>query len=1129
MMQSPRRTKVANPADRWFHPTGMRFEALGPLSVSQDGEAVPLGGRKQRTLLAVVLLHHNEVVTRDHLVDALWGERPPPSAAKSLDTYVYRLRKLLGPDRLEREPGGYLLHVEPGELDVDEFERLVVSAGAAAESLDYEAALGELTLALGLWRGSAWGDLLDGEALEADAQRLEELRLNALESRFEAELVLGHGAELVPELERLVEQHPLRERLIASLMLALYRAGRQTDALDAFHAARRRLVDELGLEPGPELHELQRRILEHDPALGAPRRLAPLSGPRPARLLAVAALGALAALVAGVFVLSAGAAGGPTRLAGLAAGVGGIVAVDPGSDSLASATPLAGAPGSVTAGGGSVWVADPVADRVYQVDPNSGSVVDKIPVGAEPGSIVSGDGAVWVVSTVGSTVTRIDPSTDTSAPPIDLPGANPGAVAYGAGGVWVADSVERELFEIDPATDTLVRTWPLDLQPSAVATGDGAVWVAGYGDAMLEKLDPVSGKVIGHVHVGDGPVALAFAGGSLWVANSLDSTVSRVDPTTMAVRGVIDVGSGPAALAAGPGGVWVANQYSGTVSRIDPGRGRVVGSVTVGGSPTSLTFNAGRLWVGVPAASGSHRGGELVIVTPGPLTSSQVSGLTSDPAFYTSANNPQFTGLTWDALVTFQQSTGAGGLRLVPDLAVSIPTPTHGERTYAFRIRAGIRYSNGQPLVAGDFRRGVERLFRDRSPGTSVYAGLVGAGACMRNPEGCNLSQGIVTNDAGETVTFHFTEPDPEFLDQLTEFAFSAPMPPGTPDREPGQRAVPGTGPYRIVTNTPAEIRFVRNPYFREWSHAAQPGGNPNEIVWQSAPSLQAAVTAVEQGRADWLQGSPPYAQYQQLELEDPGQLHNNPQWAVAFLALNTHIPPFNDLRVRQALNYAINRAKLVQFYGGPAFATPSCQAIAPGIPGYRRYCPYTLHPLANGAWTAPDMARARQLVTQSRTTGERIDLIDAPNGYTPTATTGYIAGLLRALGYRVRVRVIPYASITTAMWNSFQIPDTGNWIPAYPDPSSYVPSFFSCGGSNGNDYYCNPAIDREMRHAELLELTDPSAANALWERVDRQLTNDAEWVTTVATREVEITSARLHNYQYNPVWGFLADQAWVH
>jgi YVTN family beta-propeller protein len=1104
----------------------MDFRILGRFEVLDDGRELALGGAQQRAVLAVLLLHRRDVVSIDCLVDELWGERPPPTAVQTVRVYVSRLRKALGDGVLETHGRGYRLAVDPAQLDAERFEAFVAGGRAALESGDAGHAAELIVAGLQLWRGRPFEEFAYAPFAQAESARLEEARIAALEDRVDAELRMGGGAELVPELERLVAEHPLRERLLSSLMVAMYRSGRQTDALEVFQVARRRLVDELGLEPGPELHELQRRILGHDPTLGAPRRLAPLSGSRGARSLAVAVLGALAALVVGVLLLTGGATGRPPSLA---RGVSGIVGVDGASDRLVDATPLVGVPGSVTAAGGSLWVADPVADRVYQVDPKSGSVLDRIPVGAEAGSIVRGDGAVWVVSSVGSIVTRIDPSTDTVVARINLPGANPAAIAYGAGGVWVADSVERELFEIDPATDGPQRTWQLDLQPSAVATGDGAVWVAGYGDATVEKLDPASGNVIGRVHVGDGPVALAFASGSLWVANSLDSTVSRVDPSTLAVRAVIPVGSGPAALAAGSGGVWVADQYSGTVSRIDSGRDRVLSTVAVGGAPTSLTFNRGRLWVGVPAVSGSHRGGTLVIVTPGPLTSPKISGQTSDPAFYTSANNPQFAGLTWDALVTFQQSTGAGGLRLVPDLAVSIPTPTDGDRTYAFKIRPGIRYSDGQPLLAGDFRRGLQRLFRDGSPGTSVYAGLVGAGACLRDPDGCNLSQGIVTNNAKGTVVFHFTEPAPEFLDQLTEFAFSAPVPPGTPDREPGRRTVPGTGPYKIASNSPAEIRFVRNPYFREWSHAAQPAGNPNEIVWQSALSLQAAVTAVEQGRADWLFGQPPYAEYQQLELQDPGQLHNNPQWSVNFLPLNTHVAPFNDLRVRQALSYAINRAKLVQFYGGPGFATPACQAIVPGIPGYRRYCPYTAHPSADGAWSAPDMARARQLVTQSGTIGERVDLIDAPNAFIPTAATGYIAGVLRALGYRVHVSVIPDASITTKMWDRFQIDDNGNWIPTYPDPSSYVPSFFSCGGATSNDYYCDPAIDHEMRHAELLELTNPPAADDLWERVDRQLTNDAEWVTTVDSREVEITSARLHNYEYNPVWGFLADQAWLH
>jgi ABC-type transport system substrate-binding protein len=174
-------------------------------------------------------------------------------------------------------------------------------------------------------------------------------------------------------------------------------------------------------------------------------------------------------------------------------------------------------------------------------------------------------------------------------------------------------------------------------------------------------------------------------------------------------------------------------------------------------------------------------------------------------------------------------------------------------------------------------------------------------------------------------------------------------------------------------------------------------------------------------------------------------------------------------------------------------------------------------------------MARARRLVRLSGTVGERVDLVGSRDiGYIPPTTTTYIARVLRALGYRVHISLIPYSTITAAMWDRFQISNDGNWIPQYPDPSSYVPSFFGCGGANSNGYYCNPAVDREMQRAELLEPTEPAKSSALWEAVDRQLTNAAEWIPTVASREVELTSGRLRNYEYNPVWGFLADQAWV-
>ena len=290
----------------------MRFGVLGPLSVSPDGGAVSLGGRKQRTLLAMLLLHANVIVPRDDLVDALWGERLPPSASDSLDTYVYRLRKQLGSARLLRERGGYRLLVGPGELDVDRFEDLVARARHATDTGDHRAAGALLTEALGLWRGPAWADHLDHPAVVAEADRLEERRLDALESRLEAQLASGAGAELVSELEQLVGEHPLRERLLAALMLALYRAGRQTEALEVFQAARQRLLDELGLELGPELRELQRRILQHDPTLAAPRRFPSTSGrgSRRARA-AVVGLAAVAAVVIVAFLLSA--ARGATR------------------------------------------------------------------------------------------------------------------------------------------------------------------------------------------------------------------------------------------------------------------------------------------------------------------------------------------------------------------------------------------------------------------------------------------------------------------------------------------------------------------------------------------------------------------------------------------------------------------------------------------------------------------------------------------------------------------------------------------------------------------------------------------------------------------------------------------------
>jgi len=245
----------------------MDYRILGPLEAFDGERQLPLGGARQRAVLALLLLHGNETLTRDVIIDELWGENPPPTAAKVLQNCVSALRKELPPDTIRTVAGAYGIALEADELDRDRFERLLAEGRAALESGDHAEALDQLRRALGLWRGAPLSDLSYERFSQDEIKRLEELHIGALEDRIEAELALGHHDELVPELEGLVTRHPLRERLRAQLMLALYRAGRQAEALEAYRAARRALLAELGIEPGRALRELEHAILEQDPAI----------------------------------------------------------------------------------------------------------------------------------------------------------------------------------------------------------------------------------------------------------------------------------------------------------------------------------------------------------------------------------------------------------------------------------------------------------------------------------------------------------------------------------------------------------------------------------------------------------------------------------------------------------------------------------------------------------------------------------------------------------------------------------------------------------------------------------------------------------------------------------------------
>src|SRR5439155_5395591 len=257
----------------------MEFGLLGPFAVlGDDGQHIRIDAPKQRALLALLVLHRGEVVSVDRLAEELWAGDPPATATKTIQVYVAQLRKALGENVLATHGRGYSFASDDHDVDIERFERLSSEGCGRLDDGDAERAAALLREALALWRGPALADFTYDEFAQHEIERLDELRLVATERRIDLELALGHHDDLVPELEALVHAHPLRERLRGHLMLALYRSGRQAEALDAYQGARSVLRDELGLDPSEELQALQRAILDHDPALAAPPRV-DLPGP----------------------------------------------------------------------------------------------------------------------------------------------------------------------------------------------------------------------------------------------------------------------------------------------------------------------------------------------------------------------------------------------------------------------------------------------------------------------------------------------------------------------------------------------------------------------------------------------------------------------------------------------------------------------------------------------------------------------------------------------------------------------------------------------------------------------------------------------------------------------------------
>jgi DNA-binding SARP family transcriptional activator len=609
----------------------VEFHLLGPLDVVVDGRSVPLGGIKQRTLLAILVLHANEVVATDRLIDELWPDGTPASALATLQGYVSRLRKALDPDgenggaaTIAFRPPGYVLTAPAEQIDAFRFEQLVAEAEARASNGAAGEAAALLRDALALWRGAALADFAYEQFAQAEIARLDELRLKAIEDRTDAELACGRHAALVAELEALVAQHPLRERLRRQLMLALYRSGRQSEALDVYRDARRTLHDELGLEPTRALSELERSILQQDPSLDLPTPRREVRGAERRRYLMVipAAIAAAAAAAVG-FTLWPRGSDRPVAVSNNS-----VAVVDARTNRIVDDVVTGDYPGPLVAAGGSVWVGNIGDNTIMAIDAKTRARGFGDAVQQPLDLAVTGD-RLWIANgtsfasgrpTGGGTIQcrgcRLGTNKTVKIGPRDRQNEPPATVASDGKSVWSADGASRTVYQLNARTarvDKRVR----GVDASALAIGSGALWAAEPMRGDVVRIDERTAKVAARIDVPGDPTRIAAGVGGVWVTTPhpqgalwrARSAVVRIDPRTKKKVATIAVPATSRRVATGGGYLWVTSgtyqgepgvpATGGVVSKIDPHTNRVVATIKVGFRPDGIIVSHGLVWVAV--------------------------------------------------------------------------------------------------------------------------------------------------------------------------------------------------------------------------------------------------------------------------------------------------------------------------------------------------------------------------------------------------------------------------------------------------------------------------------------------------------------------------------------------------
>ena len=711
-----------------------------------------------------------------------------------------------------------------------------------------------------------------------------------------------------------------------------------------------------------------------------------------------------------------------------------------------------------------------------------------IPVGGQPAGIAAGSHGVWVVESPGTSsvlVGRVDPVFNTFGNAVKIGNVDPTgtvAIATQANSVWVAPSAGL-LTRLDGTTGKPAGHLDPNASPAGIAIGEGATWLTDTDANNVVRVD--SSGLPTPIGVGDAPTGIAVGAGGVWVVDSLDEALVRIDPDSRAVTDTIRVGRSPAGVAVGAGSVWVANSGDGTVTRVNPTTDKPV-TIAVGGSPQAITIADGKAWVTIDEQSiartrGAPDGGTLRIVSASDVP-------TMDPAL---GGDPQLLYATCAQLLNYPDKAGLAASQLTPEVAQSLPARSPDGRTYTFKIRPGFRFSppSNEPVTAQTFKDTIERTLNrgTRSWYAHFLADIVGAGAYMSGK--ASHIGGVIAR--GDTLTIRLLAPAPDFLARISQSAASCAVPLDTPVDRKGQNMIPSAGPYYVTSYTPRQgVVLTRNPNYH--------GHRPHHfarIELAVGISPKRAISEIEAGLADyttvgslWSASAARAAHASRLAARyGPGsaaaargaqQYFANPAAQLDYFVLNTHRPLFSDVRMRQAVNYAIDRRALAQRGDrfSPLPAHPTDHYLPPGMPGFRDAHVYPM---------TADVATARKLARG----GERTAVLYTCDSSPCPEQAQIVKTDLAAIGLQVHIKTVPYDTYFTTLGkpgHPFDLAWDG-WLPDYIDPAAMLNSLLA--DSSFGPTFDDPAYRRRLAAAS--RLSGPERY-LTYGRLDLELARDA-------------------------------------